>query len=104
MNTTLNSEIFEKILDERARQDRKWGEQNWPLCVASKGVKRLREDISKRRCDEAAAETALDWDTILEEEIAEAMGAETVDDAIHELIQAAAVIFATIECLERNRE
>tara|TARA_B100000530_G_C15656635_1_gene368575 strand:+ start:94 stop:330 length:237 start_codon:yes stop_codon:yes gene_type:complete len=73
------SQIIESILDERDRQDAKWGEQN--------------HEIFK-------------WLAILGEEVGEINKAaleNQYDETINELIQTGAVVVAMIESLERNK-
>ena len=73
------SEIIELFLNERTKQDSKWGEQN--------------HDIFK-------------WLAILGEEVGEVNKASLenkYDEIINELIQTGAVVIAMIESLERNK-
>ncbi len=73
------NDIISLVLDERARQDNKWGEQN--------------HDIYK-------------WLAILGEEVGEANKAALDDDQhelIQELIQISAVSVAMIESIYRNQ-
>ena len=73
------NDIISLVLDERARQDNKWGEQN--------------HDIYK-------------WLAILGEEVGEANKAALDDDQhelIQELIQISAVSVAVIESIYRNQ-
>ena len=73
-------EIIKLILEERQRQDLKWGEQN--------------HNIYK-------------WLAILGEEIGEVNKAALEDDydeVIDELVQIGAVVIAMIESLERNHQ
>ena len=73
------SEIIEFFLNERTKQDSKWGEQN--------------HDIFK-------------WLAILGEEVGEINKAaleNKYDEIINELIQTGAVVIAMIESLERNK-
>ena len=73
------SEIIEFFLNERSKQDSKWGEQN--------------HDIFK-------------WLAILGEEVGEINKAaleNRYDEIINELIQTGAVVIAMIESLERNK-
>ena len=72
--------ILQLILEERQKQDKKWGEQN--------------HNIYK-------------WLAILGEEVGEVNKAALEDnykDTINELIQIGAVTVAMIESLERNRK
>ncbi|RPG60768.1 MAG: hypothetical protein CBD51_000290 [Flavobacteriales bacterium TMED191] len=72
-------EIIEFFLNERSKQDSKWGEQN--------------HDVFK-------------WLAILGEEVGEINKAaleNKYDEIINELIQTGAVVIAMIESLERNK-
>ena len=73
------SKIIEFFLNERTKQDSKWGEQN--------------HDIFK-------------WLAILGEEVGEINKAaleNKYDEIINELVQTGAVVIAMIESLERNK-
>ncbi len=73
------TDIIKLILEERIKQDNKWGEQN--------------HDVYK-------------WLAILGEEVGEVNKAaleNNYDEIISELIQIGAVTLAMIESLERNR-
>jgi NTP pyrophosphatase (non-canonical NTP hydrolase) len=70
---------LQRVLEERARQDRKWGEQN-------------HRDLR--------------WLPILTEEsgeVSKAINEEKPDQVEKELVQVAAVAIAWLECIERNR-
>ncbi len=72
-------EIIQLILEERKKQDKKWGEQNHAIYK---------------------------WLAILGEEVGEVNKAALEDDyyeIINELVQIGAVTVAIIESLERNR-
>ena len=74
------NEIIQLIINERDRQDNKWGEQN---------------------------HTAYKWLAILGEEVGEVNKAVLEDnysEVIEELIQIGAVAVAMIESLERNHK
>lgn len=98
------SEIIEKVLAERTRQDNKWGEQNWPL--AHEPISELKEesDKSKNFCNERAKLGIVSWRDILKEEFDEVFAESDIDNQETELVQVAAVAVSIIECLERHRE
>lgn len=83
----VQKEIIEKVLEERERQDKKWGEQN---------------------------HTAHVWGTIIGEEYGEMCKAinefgfnptrETEDEIYTEAIHTMASCMAMLECVERMRE
>jgi hypothetical protein len=105
--------ILIEVADERGRQDEKWGPQNHPLVLSSKdreryaamadGWKRINAE-RVRIANEAGIPRDRNgvWDGVLLEEVYEAL-AETDDSAAMrtELIQAAAVLVAMIEYLDR---
>lgn len=74
----MDNELFSEILEERGRQDRKWGEQN-------------HQDMR--------------WMTILTEEVGE-VAKEILEGEITktraELVQVAAVAVAWLECIDRR--
>lgn len=81
--------IAGEILDERRRQDKKWGEQNHGLCG---WIAILTEEVGE------AAREACDYELNNDP-----IGENTLDRYREELIQVAAVAIAAIECLDRKR-
>lgn len=75
--------IVNKVLTERLRQDRKWGEQNHELHVWTDILGEEIGEISK---------------ALLEEQF----GDGTNEHIAVELVQSAAVIFAMLEFMERH--
>jgi len=78
MNPVCQANIFADILDERARQEKKWGQQNH------------HPDY---------------WQGILGEEFGEVCKAvieRDLESYRKELIHTAAVAFSMLECLDRN--
>lgn len=99
--------ILIEISVERDVQDAKWGEQNHPLltpnCPEDSRRFYYEESIlwKKANADRVEAGT-LAWDGILLEEVNEALGEESFIQRRQELIQAAAVIVAMIEHMDRE--
>ena len=106
--------IIEEILQERFKQDTKWGIQNWSsvdefwlenassnyLCNV---IYQIPNEIeAKKLCDEATKNNKLTWTHIATEELAEVVCANTKEERRKELVQLAAVIVAWIESLDRN--
>lgn len=104
--------IVEEIQQERDRQDKRWGEQNWPSTtpiLKGRSVERLCEDYeiptenrAKFLCENAFSKKEGSWAHILIEEVCEAICALTPEKRREELIQTAAVIVAWIESIDRN--
>lgn len=99
--------IFSAIEAERLRQDELWGEQNHPILASTMESERktLKEILVQfRKINEQAAEVGnLSWYPIIMEEVFEALTETDEEAQIEELIQAAAVLVAMIECLYRKR-
>ena len=99
--------IIEEILEERKRQDAKWGVQNHNI-INYKEANHLQyyglpsELTAKFNCENAAKEGNLTWGDIVVEELVEALNAKNYKDMREELIQCGAVILAMIESLDRN--
>lgn len=99
-------DVAEQVLDERRRQDEKWGEQNhpsfppfstWPF-----RFNRLALQL-KEANDRFDKEGKLTWQDILLEEVYEALAETDPDYREAELIQVAAVAMAEVECIRRER-
>lgn len=98
------------VLDERARQLKKWGKQRHSDFIddlPTTDSRTWREveqfwkfinDARYSRGEEAS------WTAILMEEIAEAFATDDFDDLRKELIQCAAVIFAWVEDMDSRVE
>jgi NTP pyrophosphatase (non-canonical NTP hydrolase) len=82
--------ILSEVVDERKRQDIKWGEQNHDpfayLCI-------LTEEVGE--ASKAALE-AHDWEN-------ETWNSDKIGELREELIQIAAVAVAMVECLDRGK-
>lgn len=118
--------VLADVFAERARQDAKWGELNHPLVRIPQGepgvifsahtasvleCQRLGlrpADRAREFCDNEHKIGGGTFASIAVEELAEAVEAavthgETSDAARNELVQAAAVLVAMIESLDRRR-
>lgn len=107
--------IFDKVQDERNRQVEKWGEQNHPFFsipdkdhgspYASANTYGLVAESFKRDNARAVRDGVVGWDTILLEEVFEALEKAGVDDDEYEkeLVEVMAVAAAMIEANRRRR-
>lgn len=92
--------VAREVIQERVRQEAKWGEQNHP--DGTTGVYGLTRDFYRDLCDQKHRDGKGTWLDILFEEFYEA--AAEVDPAKlrEELIQVAAVAVAWIEAIDRR--
>ncbi len=103
------SEAVQDILDERYRQDQKWGEQNHPdgidpRMTLSTGIPVA--DLATRQrelVDQQAKDGRTNWADILLEELYEAFAEECEICRRDELVQVAAVLVNWIEAMDRKR-
>ncbi len=93
--------ICAEIAEERVRQDERWGEQNWPDGTGSE-IWREAADTYRRECDKAHAAGYLTWCHIILEEVAEALAEADPGKLRAELVQAAAVLVAHVEAIDRR--
>lgn len=93
--------ILTEVQDERKRQDAKWGEQNHPNGTGYEFYKRLCDDY-RMDYDLQSSSDELTWDTILLEEVYEALSEDDQAKLRAELLQVAAVAVAWIECIDRR--
>jgi len=115
---TVDDRITAEILAERQRQDEKWGPQNHPLTFpgsyrtpeywateAEEWRQNNAQRVGVRKAQGYGPSENCAWDGILEEEIAEAFGAERPGLQYAEFVQAAAVTRKILELLnEQARE
>lgn len=106
--------IFDELLEERRRQDAKWGEQNHPSVPQTAtgyvyradevcGALRIpSEGFAKKVCAFRVATGTLSWSDIALEELAEAVSAPTEGMRRDELVQLGAVIVAWIQAIDRR--
>lgn len=99
--------VLEEIVDERGRQDEKFGaDRDLPMhAPTSRPLTYLaRERFWKRENDTRVREGRLAWDGVLLEEVYEALAERDPARQRAELVQVAAVAVAAIEALDRRRE
>ena len=97
--------IYDEIIAERARQDAKWGEQNWPSVDSNeylRGSWKSKEEIAKILCEAHLKNGSVTFLHIAEEEFCEVAAAP--DDVARraELVQLAAVCVQWIEAIDRR--
>lgn len=101
--------VCREIIFERAAQDVKWGEQNHPSGTGStyewvlSGPAPRVGEAARATTNRKAQEGTLTWADILLEEIAEGFTEDDPRLLRAELIQAAAVIVAWVEAIDRRR-
>lgn len=111
-----SSKIIKSILDERERQEQKWGTQHHPSfdqtllnreggCTPRRMCEEYEipsEPRAKFLCEEAFRKNQVTWAHIFIEEVSEVIGTCNQDKEVtkKELIQTAAVIFAWLEDLD----
>lgn len=88
------------VVDERIRQERKWGQQNHPDGTARPGDRKMA-DAARVICQANPPETD-NWRDILEEEVHEAYAESDPSLLRAELIQIAAVAVAWAEAIDRR--
>jgi hypothetical protein len=94
--------VIADVLQERARQDTQWGEQNHPDGTGHE-ADQANADQFRRVTELAVAEGRLTWRHVLREEVYEAF-AETHPARLRtELVQVAAVAQAWIEAIDRRQ-
>jgi len=104
----IGKSIYTEIIEERNRQDAKWGEQNHQVVAEmfnsldDYGI--VNEEQAKYLCNEAASNGFLKWSHIIVEELSEAIHAKTKEEMRKELIETAACCVAAIESLDRNEK
>jgi hypothetical protein len=102
--------VLIEVLRERQAQDKKWGEQNHPMIGGgdlrhtgiARGAYADQAESFKQINAVYEREKIMGWDTILLEEVTEAMAESDPAKIRAELVQVAAVAVAMIESLDRN--
>lgn len=89
------------IIDERAAQDARWGQQNHRNGTGSRSDERYA-DAAKALCDLSAKHGTVSWKMILDEEVREAFAESDPAKLRAELIQVAAVASAWVEAIDRS--
>jgi hypothetical protein len=92
--------VLMELLQERGRQDEKWGEQNW--ATGFSGAFLPRANRARDETEQAAQDGTLTWRHILTEEYYEALAETEPARQREELVQVGAVVVAMIECLDRK--
>ena len=85
------NKIVQQIIDERTRQDNKWGVQNHSTLMWSAILTEETGEVAKAALESSAAHKKLSGKQL-----------DTLEDYRKELIQVAAVAIAAIESLDRN--
>lgn len=93
--------VMQEVINERVRQDDKWGQQNHPDSTGGPPSE-IMADEYRSRAAEAAASGALTWRHILLEEVYEAIAESDPTALREELIQVAAVAAAWAEAIDRR--
>ncbi len=116
--------IFEEIRAERVRQDEKCGEQNYPSVrptfkqYSQHGMEDLDRkyypvkiaewygvhdsETARRQCEERSKYNFCAWADIATKEMSEVICSLNDEERRKELVQAAAVLVAWIECIDRS--
>jgi hypothetical protein len=97
----MQPNAFNDVMDERVRQDAKWGVQNHPDGTSETLAPLALE--AKALTDALARSGHLTWKEILNEEVQEAFAEEDVDALRKELVQVAAVAIAWIQDIDRRK-
>jgi hypothetical protein len=94
--------VLDDVLDERLRQEAKWGEQNHPDGTEASDSRIRFAEKCKQHCHEEARAGTLTWLDILQEEVAEARAESDPSKLRAELVQVAAVAVTWIEAIDRR--
>ena len=96
------ADVLSEVLDERIRQNAKWGEQNHPDGTRRNGDEDHWAAYFKNQTDQAATDGAVTWRDILNEECAEAYAETDPAKLRAELIQVAAVCVQWVQAIDRR--
>lgn len=104
---TPAQEVLLDVLAEVERQDEKWGEQNHPLVGGMSALNARRVYAGRARDwkginDDRVARKQMGWDSILLEEVYEALELSDPAEARVEWVQVAAVAANAILCIDRS--
>jgi hypothetical protein len=115
MTTEATRQLLDRLLEERTRQDEKWGVQNHPMHYAgsqrdaehyrkeAEFWKKLNEYRVQRRTEQGVpADRRCAWDGIILEEICEGLAEERPGLQFTELLQATAVGLVMIDMIDRQ--
>ncbi len=95
--------ILDEIVEERERQHKKFGEQNWNDGTGGQ-IARMMADTARERCDAAFKDGKGVWKDILTEEFREAMAESDPVKLREELVQCAAVCVAWVAAIDRRMD
>lgn len=103
---TVTERVLREVLNERGNQDKKWGEQNHPLIggaflTATRRQYEMEALNWKGINDHRVRTNSMGWDSIVAEELFEALEATSLEGAREEYVQLAAVAVAAIESIDR---
>lgn len=106
---TPTQKVLLEVEAERKAQDERWGEQNHPLGggknpAAAREVYAQKAEGWKAINDDRVEADTMGWDSIVLEEVFEALAEEDPQVAREEWVQIAAVAVAAIERIERLDE
>lgn len=90
-----------EVLDEIARQNKRWGEQNHPDGTGG-SISEYHSKVFRVRCDIAVKRGDVTWKHILQEEVYEALAESDPKLLKEELIQVAAVAIQWCRAIERR--
>ena len=94
--------VVREVVEERIKQDAKWGEQNHPDGTGHNW--QWMADTKRKLCQEAFADGDGAWMHILVEEVYEAFAEDDPVKLRAELIQVAAVAVAWVEAIDRRKK
>lgn len=105
MNKMHTNTVVNEVRHERMCQDIKWGQQDWPDVsrgATSRADYGAKAEHWKFVNDQLAENGTIGWDSILLEEVFEALAEEDPTMLRTELIQVAAVAVAWVEAVDRR--
>lgn len=95
------TKVLTEVFDERERQHRRWGEQNFPDGTSFDSWA-FQADAARVEFQDAASDGRLTYLEILREEVLEAFSEEDPAKLRAELVQVAAVAVQWIESIDRR--
>lgn len=96
--------ILQDIINERKKQDAKWGEQHHPDGTVSNKYSVSMANYYRGLCNAYAKSDIVTWKDILLEEIYEALAEDDLAKLRNELVQSAAVIVNWIEDIDSREQ
>ena len=97
--STATSAVISAVVEERVRQNLKWGEQHHPDGTGGPEAE-FQANWDRAVCEQKAELGTLTWADILKEEVSEAFAEGDVAKLRTELVQVAAVAAAWIEDID----